>query len=64
MTIVDGVATPLKLGQLKWTYSGTSLLRSPMGLSNCDLNGEVTILQGAKFIYSAVWNTIFGTEQG
>ena len=25
------------------TYSGTSLLRSPMGLSKCDPNGEVTV---------------------
>ena len=27
-------------------YSGTSLLRSPMGLAKRDLNGEVTLLQG------------------
>ena len=30
-------------------YSGTSLIRSPMGLSKSYLNGEVTVLQGAKF---------------
>ena len=28
-------------------YSGTSLLRSPTGLGKSDLNGEVTLLQGA-----------------
>ena len=27
-------------------YSGTSLIRSPMGLGKSDLNGEVTLLQG------------------
>ena len=27
-------------------YSGTSLLRSPMGLGKSDHNGEVTLLQG------------------
>ena len=27
-------------------YSGTSLLRSPLGLGESDLNGEVTLLQG------------------
>ena len=26
-------------------YSGTSLIRSPMGLGKSDLNGEVTVLQ-------------------
>ena len=29
-------------------YSGTSVIQSPMGLSKSDLNGEVTVLQGAK----------------
>ena len=29
-------------------YSGTSLIRSPTGLGKSDLNGEVTVLQGAK----------------
>ena len=29
-------------------YSGTSLIRSPMGLGKTDLNGELTVLQGAK----------------
>ena len=27
-------------------YSGTSLIRSRMGLGKSDLNGEVTVLQG------------------
>ena len=34
------------IGHVK--YSGTSLLRSPTGLSKSDLNGEVTVLQGAN----------------
>ena len=29
-------------------YSGTSLIRSPAGLGKSDLNGEVTLLQGAN----------------
>ena len=29
-------------------YSGTSLIRSPMGLGKSDLNWEVTVLQGAN----------------
>ena len=29
-------------------YSGTSLIRSPVGLGKSDINGEVTILQRAK----------------
>ena len=29
-------------------YSGTSLIRSPTGLGKSDINGEVTLLQGAK----------------
>ncbi len=28
----------------KTKYTGTSLLRSPMGLGKSDLNGEVTVL--------------------
>ena len=28
----------------KYIYSGTSLLRSPLGLGESDLNGEVTFL--------------------
>ena len=31
---------------MKWLYSGTSLLRSPTGLGKSDHNGEVTLLQG------------------
>ena len=29
-----------------WSYSVTSLLRSPTGLGKIDLNGEVTVFQG------------------
>ena len=29
-------------------YSGISLIRSPTGLGKSDLNGEVTVLQGAN----------------
>ena len=35
-------------------YSVTSLLRSPTGLGNSDLNGEVTLLQGV--IYTVEYN--------
>ena len=31
---------------MRGKYSGTSLLRSPTGLSKIDLNGKVTLLQG------------------
>ena len=41
-------------------YSGTSLIRSPMGLGKSDLNGEVTVLQEAK-LHCGIQ---FGTEQG
>ena len=40
-------------------YIGTSLLRSPTGLDKSDLNGEVTILQGAN-LHGGIQ---FGTEQ-
>ena len=40
-------------------YSGTSLIRSPTGRGKSDLNGEVTLLQGAN-----LHGGIFGTEQG
>ena len=53
--------------QCNWTlridhciYSGTSLMRSPTGLDKSDLNGEVTILQGAK-LHCGIQ---YGTEQG
>ena len=39
--------------------SGTSLIGSPMGLGKSDLNGEVTILQGAK-LYCRIQ---YGTDQ-
>ena len=46
-TIFDAVNSSCsEHGETK--YSGTSLLRSPMGLGKSDLNGEVTVLQGAK----------------
>ena len=32
-------------------YSGTSLIRPPMGLGKRDLNREVTVLQGAKLLF-------------
>ena len=42
-------------------YSGTSLvIRSPMGLGKSDLNGEVTVLQGAK-LHCGIQ---FGTGKG
>ena len=41
-------------------YSGTSLIRSPMGLGKSDLNGEVTVLQGAK-LHCGIQ---FGTAKG
>ena len=41
-------------------YSGTSLIRSPVGLGKSDLNGEVTLLQGANLHFIIQ----FGTEQG
>ena len=41
-------------------YSGTSLIRSPMGLPKTYLNGEVTVLQGVKLH----WGIQFGTENG
>ena len=41
-------------------YSGTSLIRSPMGLGKSYLNGEVTVLQGAK-LHGGIK---FGTDQG
>ena len=41
-------------------YSGTSLIRSSAGLGKSDLNGEVTVLQGAKLHYGIH----YGTEQG
>ena len=40
-------------------YSGTSLLRSPTGLGESDLNGEVTVLQGYNVPLFALWNTIW-----
>ena len=40
-------------------YSGTSLLRSPMGLGKSDLNEDVAVLQGAN-LYGGIQ---FGTEQ-
>ena len=39
-------------------YSGTSLIRSPVGLDKSDLNGEVTILQGANVLFFALPSTI------
>ena len=41
-------------------YSGTSLIRSPTGLGNSDLNGDVTVLQGAN-LHCRIQ---FGTEPG
>ena len=41
-------------------YSGTSLIRSHMGLPKSDLNGEVTVLQGVK-LHCGIQ---FGTENG
>ena len=41
-------------------YSGTLLLRSPMGLCKRDLIGEVTILEGVNVLLSVLWNTISG----
>ena len=41
-------------------YSGTSLIRSPMGLGKSDLNGEATVLQRAK-LHCGIQ---FRTEQG
>ena len=43
-----------------YIYSGTSLIRSPMGLPKSDLNGEVTVLQGVK-LHCGIQ---FGTENG
>ena len=44
---------------IHFKYSGTSLLRSSMGLDKSDLNGEVTVLQGANL----QGGIQFGTEQ-
>ena len=41
-------------------YSGTSLIRSLMGLGKSDLNGEVTVLQGAQ-LHCGIQ---YGTAQG
>ena len=41
-------------------YKGTSLVRSHMGLGKTDLNGEVTVLQGAK-LHGGIQ---FGTGKG
>ena len=41
-------------------YSGTSLIRSPMGLGKSDRNGEVTVLQAAN-LHCGIQH---GTEQG
>ena len=43
---------------LALNYCGTSLLRSPMGLGMCDLNAEVTVLQGDNVLFFALGNTI------
>ena len=43
-----------------YKYNGTPLLRSPTGLGKCDLNGEVTLLQGVICI--AEYN--LGLSQG
>ena len=37
-------------------YSGTSLIRSPMGLGKSNPNGEVTILQEANLLCSVEYN--------
>ena len=34
----------IAVAMLLMEYSGTSLLRSSMGLSKCDINGEVIVL--------------------
>ena len=40
-------------------YSGTSLIRSPTGMSKSYVNGEVTLLQGDNLIFFALSNTIW-----
>ena len=49
-------------GQL--VYSGTSLLRSPMGLSKSDINGEVTVLPGLNVLIIALGKLILGLSKG
>ena len=44
-------------------YSATSLIRSPTGLGKRDLNGEVTILQGANVLFFVLWNTIWDSAR-
>ena len=39
-------------------YSGTSLLRSPMGLSKSDLTGEVNVIPGLNVLLFALWKLI------
>ena len=60
----DGVASHRETehwcGACLVIYSGTSLIRSPMGLGNGDLNGEVTVLQGDK-LHCRIQ---FGTAKG
>ena len=40
-------------------YSRTSLLRSSTGLGKSELNGEVTVLQGANVSFFALLNIIW-----
>ena len=40
-------------------FSGTSLLRSPVGLSKNDLAGEVTVLPGIKVLLFALLKIIW-----
>ncbi len=45
-------------------YSGTSLIRSPMGLPKSDINGEVTVLQGLNCTVEYNFGLIMGDPNG